>query len=439
MLLKIPRLYDSHTHWLATGEYAENLSLHSLKSPNEISELKIEQKHFRGEWLIGFGWDENKWIDESKKTQPHRKFLDKVFPNFPVLFQRADGHSSWCNTFALKKLNILDNPEFLNKFKDFLIKDENGELTGVLTEAAHIIALEKLPQIKDEQVKSSLLSASKIFNQAGFTHIRDMTSSKTQWQIASQLEDSKELTLCVESFFVIESKESLDSLISEVLYAKKNQKKYLRAKGIKIFFDGSLGSETALLSKAYADSGKQGVLCWSIEDVGEIIKATWQAGLEVAIHTIGDQAAHLVAEKARALSAQGFVGTLNLEHVQVLRPETIQMLKPLHVHCHMQPCHYLTDKVWLKDKLGELYKYAFPWKRISNAKIPLHFGSDSPIEPPSIQNNLLALELAAKSGIESLDYDAKYFSHPDTEFTNSYSIFENNKLVEVFFDGKKII
>ncbi len=61
MLLKIPRLYDSHTHFLATGEFAAGLNLFDLPSAEAIQELQLEGKTaFRGDWLVGFGWDENK-------------------------------------------------------------------------------------------------------------------------------------------------------------------------------------------------------------------------------------------------------------------------------------------------------------------------------------------------------------------------------------------
>lgn len=436
MFLKIPRLYDSHVHWLATGEYLSGLRLNELSSAIDIRTLEVKKNYFRGEWLTGFGWDENNW---SNKELPTKEILDEVFPDTPVIFQRADGHSSWCNTQALKKLNILNNQSYIQKYNQFIKTDSNGEPTGVLTETAHVQALEKVPSLNLEQTKVALKFATKIFNQAGFTHIRDMTSSMLQWQAAVELEKNDELTLCVDSYFVIEKLEDLDTLIENVNHLKKNQTKYLRAKGIKVFFDGSLGSETALLSQPYQNTGKSsGVLCWSIEAVAEIIRRTWSHGLEVAIHTIGDQAAHLVAEKARAISAQGVLGKLNLEHVQVMRPETIQLLKPLHVHCYMQPCHYLSDRVWLKDKLGALYKHAFPWQRIYNAKIPLNFGSDSPIEPTSIFNNFKAMDLANAEGVEAIKFDVKNYSHPDHSFTQSFTTINNGKIEEVNFDGKAL-
>jgi len=141
-------------------------------------------------------------------------------------------------------------------------------------------------------------------------------------------------------------------------------------------------------------------------------------------------------QTAGKISAQGFVGRLNLEYGQVLRPETIQMMKPLHVRCHMQPCHWLSDRQWLKAKLMGLYKYVFPWEALRAAQIPISFGCDSPIEPTSFFANKMALEQSPKEDIKKFTGDlAVVHGHPDASYTNSWTVIEDDKIKEVVFDG----
>lgn len=417
MLFKIPRLYDSHTHFLATGEFASGLALGSLQKPEDLATMPLKKSYYRGDWLVGFGWDETKW-----PTPPHKKILDQIFPNNPVFFARMDGHRCWVNSKALELLGFTSD-------------------TGILIEKEHLQAWDRLPSFTKEQQRGHILSACRVFNQAGFTHVRDMSCNESLWNLLVEMSDAQELTLAIEENVTSHDLNDFDKMLQLCLHGKKSETPYVRMKGIKIFYDGSLGSETAYLSKPYNGKaeGPRGMTLWDLSHVGEVMKRTWAAGLEFSIHTIGDEAAHHIVQLARKISAQGSVGRLNLEHVQLLRPETIQMMKPLHVRCHMQPCHWLSDRVWLASKLGELYKYVFPWEALRAAQIPLSFGCDSPIEPPSFWRNKIALDESVNAGIKKFTGDlAVIHSHPDSTFADSHSVIEDGVVKEIVFDGRKI-
>lgn len=417
MLFKIPRLYDSHTHFLATGEFASGLKLSSLEKPEDLAKLALLPSYFRGDWIVGFGWDETKW-----PNSPHKKLLDQIFPNNPVFLARMDGHRCWVNSRALDLLGFASE-------------------TGILIEKEHLQAWDRLPEFTKTQQRGHVLSACRVFNQAGFTHVRDMSCTESLWNLLVEMSDLKELTLAIEENVTSHDLNDFDKMLEVCVRAKKQETAFVRMKGIKVFFDGSLGSETAYLSKPYNGKaeGARGMQLWSLSHLEEVMKRTWAAGLEFSVHTIGDEAAHQVVQLARKISAKGFVGRLNLEHVQLLRPETIQMMKPLHVRCHMQPCHWLSDRVWLENKLGDLYKYVFPWEALRTAQIPISFGCDSPIEPPSFWRNKIALDESVNAKIKKFNGDlVQYHAHPDVDFVDSYSIVEDGVVKEVCFDGRLI-
>lgn len=416
MLLKIPRLYDSHTHFLATGSFATGLFLNHLQSRDELKNIKPQKSYFRRHWLLGFGWDDKNWVEK-----PHKDFLDQLFPMYPVFLGKADGHSCWLNSKALEELGLESQ-------------------TGVFTEKEHFQIWDKLPPYSDEQLEFHILNACRVFNQAGFTHVRDMTCTPELWDKLVQMSQAGALTLAIEENYTIYSLSELELNLKRCEQARTEQTELVKIKGIKIFYDGSLGSETALLSGCYCGTQHSGRSNWALEDVAEVLRQTWSRGFEVSVHVIGDQAVHDIVRTAREVSQKNYVGRLNLEHAQVVRPETIQMMKPLHIRCHMQPCHWLSDRKWLRQKLGPLYDQAFPWEALRLAKIPISFGCDSPVEPPSFVRNFEALKLSPSEGIREYRGDiGQTHSHPSENYCpESYSVFENEHLKKVVFNGKVI-
>lgn len=393
----IVNCFDSHVHFLATGQVAMELSLRDLKSAQDVSLLKVLPQHYRGNWLVGFGWNHHLW---PVQELPHKEILDQIFPDTPVFFSRVDGHSSWINS---KAIECLQQAGF-----DF------DTSTGVLQDQAHIAALLSLPQYSDEQICVQLLKAGEIFNAGGFTHVRDLSMTFRQWQLQKKLCEEKKLKIYCEGFVTVESVNDLERGYAEYQKCLASPCDKLKIKGLKIFIDGSLGSKTAYLSQNYVGEDHRGLLIWKPADIKTAIAFCWRNKMEIAVHCIGDEAVHIAALCAREVSAAGLLGKIHLEHVQLLRPETIPVLKPLHVYIHMQPCHWLSDHSWLADSIGDLTKYLFQWEALRKNRIHVDFGSDSPIEPTNIL-------LTQKALVESREKQIPYPSEDWKRF-HAYSV-----------------
>ncbi len=437
MFFKIQNAFDSHCHFLATGQVACGLSLKNLKSAEDIKNLKTEPHHFQNQWLVGFGWDQNQW---ELNDFPLKKTLDEVFPHTPVFFSRVDGHTSWINSVGISELKKKGYDFSVDPVGGKIVRDRAGNATGILLDQAHIQALAMLPPFTSQQSINFILQSQKIFNAGGFTHVRDLSMTWPIWQTLVQMSDKKELTVCIESFVTVENLNDMDRVLQEIEWMKNSANPLLRIKGVKLFLDGSLGSKTAYLSKNYLNSDSRGLLNWDFNDVKKIIQRTWQRGLELAIHSIGDEASHQIVKLAREISAEGLLGRLHLEHVQILRTETIQLMKPLHLVCHMQPCHWSSDHLWLNKVLPQqLLSHAFPWEALRRNKIPLQFGSDSPIEPTSLLVNRSALINSAAAGVSAFADDwLKFHQHPDLKWTNSWTEFSEEKIQQVYFSGEAL-
>jgi predicted amidohydrolase YtcJ len=238
---------------MATGRQATLLPLNDLKSPDDLRKVKIEAHQKQGDWLMGFGWDQNLW---ERSEFPNRRILDELYSSAPVAFVRADGHAVWTNTEGLKRAGLLksdgrplDKQPKISGGK--VVVDDEGAPTGVLIDAAKTLIDALIPEPTSAEIRAYLVEGMRSFNRAGFTHIRDMTCRTNQWNEALHLDESGLLTLAVEIFFGTLEGADFQTVLKEAIAASKVRTKSLRIKGVKVFADGALGSEGALLSRCY--------------------------------------------------------------------------------------------------------------------------------------------------------------------------------------------
>ena len=130
----MPGMTDTHNHLLATGRSLETLNLSGTSSVEEIIAKSIDflsrSPIEKGQWFFARGWDQNHLVE---KRFPNRHDLDRISADIPLFFERSCGHIASLNSKALEILRI---------GKGFKISggvvnsDENGEPTGVVSEAA---------------------------------------------------------------------------------------------------------------------------------------------------------------------------------------------------------------------------------------------------------------------------------------------------------------
>lgn len=446
--MEISRCYDSHLHLLATGIFKRGLRLFDLKSVDDLKNISLSPDFFRQDWLVGFGWDQHRFVDQQ---YPTNKQLDQVFSDFPVALTRADGHAVWLNSKAMEKVGYQD----LNRLVPdggIVVRDELGNPTGIFIESAKIEIDQMMPAYSSEQNRLFLNEAITYLNQQGFTHVREMTCFIDQWNVLHEMDLKNELTLYVETFFVCENITDYQRAKAEFIQARTTSSPHLRACGIKLFYDGALGSEGALISDFYKNKKidnnnddvkkNKGIALWSLSDVEKIMMDLWQnPKAELAIHTIGDEAVAQIIDLADKVQNQfKRKGLLHIEHGELIRPKTIEKMTKLNVRIHMQPCHWLSDQRWLQEKIPNLSKFVFPWAALQVANIPFDWGSDTPIEEASVFSNLKALRESAVAGVPGLHGDLfMWHQHPNVNWgAGCKSIFENEKLKQIIFDGVDI-
>jgi len=443
----IVNAFDSHVHWQATGASAQRLCLKNIKNLESLKNLKPEISHYLDSWLIGYGWDDNSFDSQSILN---RQTLDQIFPNHPVVFSRVDGHAYWVNTATLKYCDLfyleIELKKKQNLYGGRIEIGNDGWPSGILVDRAMNFVRQKMPAPTHAQMVERLKLGQNIFHKAGFTHIRDLTCDEIQWEAIRTVVDNQELQLAVEEWVGCYDPALFDARLEWATHLKNEKcSSLIRIQGVKVFFDGALGSESALVSCGYRNTNNHGLQLIEVSLFAEMMKKSLSQGLDLAVHIIGDEAAHKVAETAEKIwpkkNSALKLPTLHLEHAEILRPETIAILKKLNVFIHMQPCHWFSDRRWLKDKIGPLMPYIFPWEKLELVKIPFAFGSDAPIEPSSLQLNLDAVyDLEEKVGIKAVKNPEKYHSHKDIFWTpDTWTQWKHGQPIAMQFLGKSVL
>src|SRR6185503_10211310 len=100
-----PGLIDAHCHLYGLGVDMERVSVRQLDSAEAVAKVVADAAKGRpaGEWLLGRGWDQNRWPGQQF---PNRAVLDVQVSDRPVLLRRVDGHAIWVNTKALEVAKI---------------------------------------------------------------------------------------------------------------------------------------------------------------------------------------------------------------------------------------------------------------------------------------------------------------------------------------------
>src|SRR5699024_9291273 len=159
----------------------------------------------------------------------------------------------------------------------------------------------------------------------------------------------------------------------------------LKARSVKLYADGALGSRGAALLSDYSDDpGNRGLLFESDADLQALVDRAMGCGLQLGIHAIGDAANRQVID-ALAAGQEAHPdnpGRQRIEHVQIIHPDDIPRLAEHGIIASMQPTHATSDMRWAGERLGESrLQGAYAWASMLEHGIHLALGSDFPVEP----------------------------------------------------------
>ncbi|MCX8014528.1 MAG: amidohydrolase [candidate division WOR-3 bacterium] len=406
----VPGFIDSHTHILGVGLQVIFPEVSQVQSLDEIydriASAYLIAKEFR--FLVVFNFDPE---NIKERRYPHRKELDRVLKDYPLLLYRIDGHSGVLNSKGLEEI-LATKDSALN---DGLELDPYKEPTGVIRGKAYEFTARYFTQKINPDIRlEAFYKACDLAIKNGVTTMVTMLGSETD-NITCELLIQYQSRLPIEVIPFYQTKD-----------IKRVKRLGISRIGGCILIDGSFGSHTAGLRQDYADSpNNQGILYMTDEELEEFYRNAENNNLQTAVHAIGDKAIEQVVRVWEKILKENKYRH-RIEHCELLDDELIERIRKLGLIVSVQPAfeYYWggPDKMYAQ-RLGDRWQKTNPLKKLFDAGIIVAGGSDAPITP-------IDPLLGMKSGVE----------HPNPEFRISplqaLQMFTKNGAYAVFNEDR---
>jgi predicted amidohydrolase YtcJ len=382
----LPGFIDAHIHLLETAYLAQQIDAGNCSSEDEVANLVRERAAHTpvGRWVLGRHWDKNNWPGNHF---PGKRSLDVAAPQHPVALWSKDGHLLWVNSLALQRAGI-DN-ETPDPPNGAILRDGAGEPTGVLQEQSATDLVAKVIERRSPEMNHTLIRRIiPELQRLGITTIHDI-EGRESLSIFREMRDEGTLGVRVEMILPRQMLAQLPQL--QVQDIKNEANDLLRINGIKIFADGTLGSQTAAMLDSFEGSpGNFGILTLPEHEMMATVRDAAALGLTIAIHAIGDRAARVAlnsieyAQQQLAATATATEPAPNLryrvEHVQLIAPEDLERMRRLGVVASIQPFHAVADRDIAERYWGRRHRRAYAYRTMRDMGIPIAMGSDAPVE-----------------------------------------------------------
>jgi predicted amidohydrolase YtcJ len=376
--LVTPGFMDSHTHFVDGGIQLASIDLRPASSPADfIRRLQaFASEHKPGEWILGGEWDHERWPGA---PLPRRDWIDSVTAHNPVFVYRLDGHMALANSAALRLAGIDRRTRDIPG--GVLVRDATAGPTGILKDAAMFPVERVIPQPTAAQREAALERAMRYAAERGVTAVCHVSVPWPDLETYRRARDAGRLTTRVALYFSLETWRRVADTIGRLGRGDD----LLWIGGVKGYMDGSLGSGTALFDQPYADDPNTvGVLRTPEDSLRSWIGAADSAGLQVAVHAIGERANRLLLDIYDSLGrAHGPRDRrFRVEHAQHLRPEDVGRFARGGIIASMQPAHLIDDGNWAGKRLGpDRIGHSYVFRSLLDRRTMLAFGSDWSVAP----------------------------------------------------------
>ena len=360
----VPGFSDSHVHFPTWALAQTEVSLDGCSSLAEALDRVRGAQVPQGRWVRGYGWRSGEWTEG---RDPTKADLDAVTGDRPAGLIAKDYHSLWLNSAALAFAG-----GDLDVQGGVVERDATGEPTGVLREESAWRFKDRYMTVPDGEYLDAMRAGIALANSRGVTAVHDKDGWLGALRLWQQLEERGSLSLRVWQSIPADQ---LDAVAGAGIRSGLGSP-LLRVGYLKVFMDGTLGSQTALMLDG------SGVQITSGGELADVVRRAAAAGWPVAVHAIGDRAnreALDAFEQTRDLwHPKGL--RHRIEHAQLLSAEDLPRFAALGVACSVQFSHApsdrdLADRYWAGKIDG-----AYAFRSLLESGALVANGSDAPIE-----------------------------------------------------------
>ncbi|SPO03680.1 related to metal-dependent hydrolase with the TIM-barrel fold [Cephalotrichum gorgonifer] len=376
----LPSFMDGHMHLLVLGQSLRKVVLSHCQTLEDVraSIREYAAAHPDNERILCCGWMPH--MTDGKATA---EMLDDLDPR-PIFIDSKDQHSTWCNTAALKELGV--EYDYPDPPGGTIHRDENGGATGLLSEGcAFFLVWPHLARVGSTSYNTELIKAAMAtYIAQGYTGLVEMAMSENTWEALLALRDSEGLPMRVAGYWLVRPGDTEAETLENVERVVELSRRYnaetspdCRIVGIKIICDGTIDACTAALTEPYSD-GTTYDLLWPMELLKPVVEKAIGAGLQCALHAIGDAA---IKNAIDVLELYGSAEQRHrIEHLELSSPEDAKRLGKLGITASIQPVHsdpaILTqwERILGKHRCGR----AFAYTDYAEGGAVLAIGSDAP-------------------------------------------------------------
>jgi predicted amidohydrolase YtcJ len=392
----VPGFNDAHQHPLMLGlaQLEINLRADEVRTLEELlRRVKARADATEpGTWIVGGRYDH---FELDVKRHPFREELDAVSPRNPVYLKRTCGHMGVANSRALAAAGI--GPRTTQPAGGH-IEIQNGRPTGLMQERAQELVYRVIPRLPQEALVQGIEAGSRLLLGQGITSVMDAGVGLRQG-----LED-------YDAFVAARQQGRLGLRASLALTGGPNgiQDKalerglrtgvgddWLRVGPVKLFTDGSAGGLTAAMSVPYkCDCDNRGIFIWSDSQLEDMVRGYHAAGLQIAIHAIGDAA---IGQALGAIGAARDDAPVRgrrhrIEHCGFITPTQIATMREFGMTLAPQPVFLFEFGDLYVDVLGDDRPHrSYPMRRWLEAGLHPAASSDAPVSTSDPLVNLYAM------------------------------------------------
>ncbi|MEY2847503.1 MAG: hypothetical protein RI885_168 [Actinomycetota bacterium] len=368
----VPGLWDAHVHLGQAALNRQRVDLSAATSAAHAAALITGSPRPDHGPLIARGFRDGLWTDE-----PTAHVLDAAVGDVPVVAISGDLHCCWLNSAAMTMFDVTGSTGLLREDDAFQVTTRLEDvpqhvLDDWVTSAARDAAARGVVGVVDLEMQDTVTAWTRRFA-AGFDVMRVAAGIWEPW---------------------------LDRAIAAGLrtgHPLDTAEPRLTAGPFKVISDGSLNTRTAFCVDPYPGLHgdlSRGLLTVRPDRLVELLRRASEAGLNPAVHAIGDRANELVLDAFAEAGCRG-----RIEHAQLLREQDVPRFAELGVTASVQPEHAMDDRdvadVYWAGRTGR----AFVLKSLLDSGADVVLGSDAPVAPLDPWVTIAAAVSRARDGL----------------------------------------
>lgn len=365
----IPGIFDAHVHSMFGSMALHGLNLSTPSEsiwpdqPDElVARLKAYARTHPKDKIIFVRAN----FASSGDSMPSHTLLDRAVSDRPVIVHNVSEHALWVNRKTLELAGVTDKPVANPIEEKYVVREANGQPTGVLLEASMELAERAVLKTLSTEEKLALLRDGQHYlNRYGITSVVNATGSLAEIELYAQLRDRHELTVRTRTAFgAVAVPIELTPAFMRDLETARNRyhDEWVGANLVKFFADGATPSALHVYDPAQYHA---------------LVHELDQKGFQVMTHALRADNAHMVLDTYQQVEQEDGARDrrFRMEHADRLEEGDVARFGRLGVFPSMQPtfcCNVSAPGVETGDR----------WHSLMETGATLVFSSDWPCTWP---------------------------------------------------------